>query len=744
MNSVHQLLFTLPARRPVWLLILLVLVTGWLASALPDLKLQPAFLNQLPEKHPFAEVYNRYDPLFGGGNRMVIALHQPDGDIYTAEFFNALAGLTEDVLKISGVNPATVRSLFTGNVTYREVTEFGYDGSRVVPKAYNGSSAQIEQIRANVDRSREIGRSVALDQSGALVSFELVEADAQSGQRLDYAELGATLEQIRHRYQQDGFQVRMTGFAPFVLALMSATNQVLLLMAVSLLLLLGAISWQLRSVPAAVAIVAAVTMGITWQLGLVALAGIALDPLSMLVPGLLFLFAATLALLLYRHWRADSSALSDDAVQQQQACSSLFAGGVAPVTVTLLLVAAILALSRNSDVPLIRQFVELGLIGLASLWAALLIGLPTLLVLLAKPQPLVEETATSTGSWTIRRTTVWVSLLLALVVGVLCRQLLTTGDPAASAASQLAADSRYNRETLALQQDYRFGVDQLTIVAESTRDGCLEFDVLHTIDRLIWQLRDLPEVRMVYGLPVYMKLSSIGHHEGFLRFFGYAREARGNSVNTWGTELRDKLYDQTCSTMPIRIFPVNHGGQTLRRIVEVAERFIAQQNNDRLQFRLAIGNAAIRVAANDRVSVLESGFLITALLAGMVVVGFATFNLARGLLLLVMVPLAASGIYLALLLAGQGLTVTTLPTVALLLGWGCVPLLSAIFNRSAQFQALLRSGSMALLVPAVALLPWLFSPLQYQVTTGLVTLLALVAFVVISRYLLPRWWHAVR
>ncbi|MBL4622607.1 MAG: hypothetical protein JKY89_09430 [Immundisolibacteraceae bacterium] len=725
-------LFSLPARRPLLILVLLVLITGWLGNHALQLTLQPGFLNELPSKHPFAATYHEYNPQFGGGNVVVIALAELNGNIYSPTFMTALGDLTQAVLQINGVDPSTVSSLFTGNVTYREVTEYGYDGARVIPKAYDGSAAQIEQIRDNINRSREIGRLVALEQDGALIRFELAEID-RDGSALDYRQVGVALDNIRDSFESQGLEVRIIGFAPFVLAMIAAVEQVLLLMAVSLLVLVLVIGIKTGRVGAALAIAISPAFAVVGQLGLIAVTGGTVDPLSMLTPFLLYLFGVAVAWQLYGYWQADSGTAADG-------CANLLLKGAAPTLVVLLMLGGGLSLSLNSDLPLVVDFVSSTLLGLVPLAVALLVILPALMSFWVEPLPQLDETSPSDSTNSRSAFSTIVIVVLVVAVGLFARTQVRIGDDAGSGATQLSVDSRYNRDVDAILDDYLFGVDQLTLVAKSGRDGCLEFDVLHTVDRLIWELRNLPEVRSVYALPVYMKLSSIGHHEGFLRFYGYARQARGNTVNTWGTELRDKLYDPKCGVMPIRVFPVNHAESTLRKILDTAQQFADHNSTDAVSFEFALGNAAIRAAANDRVESVEFGLLIALALIGAAAVGLFSLNLLSVGPALLVFAAAASGIYPLLLLFDLGLNLTTLPAISIGLGWSLIVVAFASFARPGDVARIARVGGNAAIAVALALLPWLLAELRFQLTTGLLLTGFLLWIGLVGRFLLPRLW----
>ena len=50
-----------------------------------------------------------------------------------------------------------MRSLWTPNVRWTEVTEEGFEGDKVIDARYDGSPEAMERLRANVLRSGELG-----------------------------------------------------------------------------------------------------------------------------------------------------------------------------------------------------------------------------------------------------------------------------------------------------------------------------------------------------------------------------------------------------------------------------------------------------------------------------------------------------------------------------------------------------------------------------------------------------------
>src|SRR5205823_12723467 len=202
-------------HRTLWLAVFGVLTLLFAASA-SRLAVDAGFNKMVPLKHPYMQVYREYEKVFGGANRVAIALMQSEGDIFTKPYMAKLKALTDDVFLLNGIDRPSVKSLFTPNTRFIEVIEEGFSGGNVIPATFSGTDADLATVRANVNKSTEVGRTVATDFSGALVSAGLLEIDPQTGKRLDYFSVASKLEQLRARYSSDRHGVHIIGFAKAV------------------------------------------------------------------------------------------------------------------------------------------------------------------------------------------------------------------------------------------------------------------------------------------------------------------------------------------------------------------------------------------------------------------------------------------------------------------------------------------------------------------------------------------------
>src|SRR5690606_30147396 len=122
-------------------------------------------------EHEFIQNYFKHqDDLASLGNVVRIAVETTgDDDIFTAEFQAQLRAITDEVFYIPGVNRSGLRSLWTPNVRWSQVTEEGFVGGPVIPDDWNASQESLDKLRDNVLRSGEVGNLVGNNFKSALI-----------------------------------------------------------------------------------------------------------------------------------------------------------------------------------------------------------------------------------------------------------------------------------------------------------------------------------------------------------------------------------------------------------------------------------------------------------------------------------------------------------------------------------------------------------------------------------------------
>jgi len=321
-------------------------------------------------------------------------------------------------------------------------------------------------------------------------------------------------------------------------------------------------------------------------------------------------------------------------------------------------------------------------------------------------------------------------------------QSLIIGDSEAG-APEFWQDAQYNQDIKSIISNFNIGIDELTVIAETPRDGCTTFGVMQTIDRFVWHVSNVEGVQAVATLSSVMKDRNVGNNEGHIKFFGLPRTAAGLGSAMRNIELNQKLFNDTCEAMPVRVFLWDHKAPTLRRVVEAVENFEepTQGEGAKVKFQLASGPAGVMAATNEAVSRAELT-MMGALFVTVGILCYLTFLSWRASLC-ILLPLALVSILAnaVMVMLNIGLKVSTLPVVALGVGVGVdygiylfartqANIRRGLALKEAYYEGLKQAGTAVIFTAStmsIGVATWFFSELKFQSDMGV--LLAYMFFV---------------
>ncbi|MFU8856586.1 MAG: efflux RND transporter permease subunit [Deferrisomatales bacterium] len=740
-SSVVPALERLVFRRRPLVIGLFAVVTAFMAVSATNLRVDAGFEKLLPLQHEYMQTFIQYRDEFGGANRVLIALMAKEGDIYTPEFFEVLKDATDEVFFIPGVDRTRVSSLFTPNVRFTEVVEDGISGGNVVPDDFRNTAEDLEQVRQNVLKSSYVGRLVANDFTGAIISAELLEIDPNTGERLDYLGVAALLEEnIRRRFESDSVDVHIIGFAKVIGDITAGARRVVLFFAITfaitaLLVYVYAMRPKLAVMPLVCSVVAVV-----WQLGLLPLLGYGMDPMGILVPFLVFAIGVSHGVQMVS---ANGAEVFDGADGFTAATNSfrrlLIPGGIALASDTIGFITI-----RLIDVQVIQDMAVTASLGVGSIILTNLVLLPVLLSYATYDDAFRERIRRRServnrgwrrlGFLTERRPAAWILTGAAglFAFGAWKGSDVKIGD-LHRGVPELRADSRYNRDSEVISERFSIGVDILTVIVETVPEGCVDYEIMTTVDRFEWHMRNVEGVQSVVGLPGIAKVITSGWNEGSLKWRELSRNQLVLVQSVTYVPTSSGLLNADCSVLPVLVFTEDHKAETIDRVVAAVKGFQAASGSDRLNFRLAASNVGVMAATNEEVKASQFPILLY-VFGAVVALCLATFRSVRGTLCIV-VPLALVSLLAYALMAALeiGLKVSTLPVVALGVGVG-VDYGIYIYSRfrelldrglpigEAYFTTLRRTGNGVVFTGAtlaIGVATWIFSPLKFQADMGI-------------------------
>ena len=725
-------------RRRVPMIIVLGLITAFLGYHASFLKMDPGFTKSIPLGHPYMETYTKYTDQFGGANVIIVALMQKEGDIFNVDFFKTLETATSDVLFIKGVDRSSVTSLFTPNVDYVLVNEEGFAGHRVVEPDFKPNQENIEQVRRNLLVSQHVGRLVSHDFRGALIRAELVDKDPATGKPLDYTEVATALEQIRERYTSPNVEVRIIGFAKFIDDVINGALGVLLFFGIAVVITAVMLYFYSNSVQ----ITALAVTAVVWQLGLVRLLGYGIDPLSILVPFLILAIGVSHAIQMTNTWKLEILNGANARTAAREAFNKLFIPG----TTALLANAVGFAVIMIIDIDIIQELGITASIGVAVMVATNKFMLPVLLSYASMSPRTVERIRNRIlvqekpffrflASFADRKKGSVVILVSVILLGFgwWQWQSLVIGDSEAG-APEFWPEARYNQDIKAIINNFRVGIDELTVIAEMPRDGCTTYGMMKTVDRFVWHVGNVEGVQSVASLSSVMRDRNVGNNEGHIKFSELPRTAPGLGSAMRNIELNQKLFNDTCEAIPIRVFLWDHKAPTLTRVVKAIEDFQKPTEGDgaKVSFRLASGPAGVMAATNEAVEHAEL-LMMGALFVAVGILCYLTFLSWRASLC-ILLPLALVSILAnaVMVMLNIGLKVSTLPVVALGVGVGVdygiylfartqANIRNGLSLKDAYYEGLKQAGTAVIFTAttmSVGVATWFFSDLKFQSDMG--------------------------
>lgn len=818
-SIVARLSDVLIGRRGI-LTVVFTAITLFFGYSATNVRLDPGFLKLIPVKHEYMKTMMEYLQDFSGANTLLVNLRwKGEGDLYNAEFLEAMRKATDEVFFIPGVNRTHVTSIFTPNTYYIEITEDGFKGAPVVPAKFSGQPEELDQVRHNVGLSGQVGLIVSTDQKSALIRADLQDYDPkkpQDEQRVDYWGVQLKLEEIRGRFESPtkyvyklkadhppfkagdvvnegyvdyGWQMRfqtfnvlpkvtaesgealqpiaikgseltvettknaeynanievnIIGFARLLGDVIKGLLGVFAFFALAFVITLVQLYIYSRSIRLTIAAIVVALLPVLWLIGLLPLIGFGIDPMSILVPFLIFSIGVSHAVQMTSAWRMEVVRGASSVEAARQSFRNLFVPGAVALLTNALGFAVIMLI----DIPIVHELGITACLGVLLMIATNKMILPILLTRItleesSRKHSLKVPSARTAAMWNAiakcaepKCALIVFGVSLVLLAGsTWLSRSMVIGD-SGKGVPELRKDSRYNRDNDVIGNNYLIGTDVLTIIVEAPNfegDSCLHYPVVSTIDKFELFVRGIEGVQSVTGVAGVGKLVISAFNEGNPRWRALPRTQVGLSTGSRAFDPNLGLNKEGCKAIQILVFMKNHDGALIAHAVSEIKKFIAANPVEGVKLRLATGNVGVMAATNEAVGEAEERMLL-AIFGALILLCLLTFRSVKAVIC-VIVPLAMVSIFCNALMAamGIGLKVATLPVVALGVGVGVdygIYLFERIQHemndgkefRDAFYEAMRQRGSAAVftaITMAIGVGTWTLSALKFQADMGL-------------------------
>ncbi|MBQ0741906.1 MAG: RND family transporter [Pseudomonas sp.] len=740
---IERLIFN---NRMIVLLIFAV-ITALLGYQAAQVKPDTSFEKMIPLKHPYiVNMMEHQNDLANLGNSIRIAVAIEDGDIFSTEYMETLKRINDEVFFLPGVDRSNLRSLWTPNVRWTAVTEYGFDGGPVANRPAYLNEEDLEQLRENVLKSGEIGRLVANNFKSTIIEVPLQEYypnpdDQGELLRLDYGDFSRQLEEkIRSEFQAENpnISIHIVGFAKKVGDLIEGIMLVVMFFGGALVITFVLLMIFTRCLKSSLTTLACSVIAVIWQLGLLRSLGFGLDPYSILVPFLVFAIGISHGVQIINGMAIEYAHADDANTAARRAFRSLYIPGIVALVsdavgfITLLLI----------EIEVIRELGIAASIGVGVIILTNLMLLPILMSYIGISKRAVERNRDMSS----RPQKLWlavakfahpkvapVSIVLAVIAfgfGIYHGKNVEIGD-LDPGAPELRPDSRYNLDNDFIISNYSTSSDVLVVMVSTPPEMCSAYGTMEAIDQLEWRMQNVPGVQSAVSMVTVAKQVIMGNNEGNLRWQTLSRNQ--DNLNNAISRAPTGMFNAACSLAPVMLYLEDHKADTLSRVTAEVEEFAAEYNTDELEFKLAAGNAGIEAATNVVIEASQTKMLLT-VYAVVILMCLVTFRSIRAVMCII-IPLALTSVLANALMAflGIGVKVATLPVIALGVGIG-VDYGIYIYSRletylrqglplqEAYYETLKTTGKAVTFTGftlAIGVATWIFSAIKFQADMGI-------------------------
>jgi predicted RND superfamily exporter protein len=742
MTNIIKSIETFVFRYRLAVIFAFVLATIFLGFQASQLKLDAGFTKNIPLNHEYMQNYMKHSKDFGGANSVLVAVCDKQQTIYNQSFFDTLKNVHDQFFFINGIDRSLVKSIYSSSTRFTEIVEGGFAGGPVIPADFNSSHPDaLEKVASNIEKAGIVGRLVSDDFKCAMVSGQLLDLDPNTGEKLSTLAFAEDLEnQIRKPFENEHVSIHIIGFAKMIGDVADGAKDVVIFFAIAMaitgiLVYFFCKSLMLTFIPLLCSVIAVI-----WQLGLLTLLGFGLDPMSILVPFLVFAIGISHGVQMINSLGKEVIAGSSVKMAAQSAFRTLLIpGGVALLSDTIGFMTLLVI-----DIGIIRELAITASMGVAVIILTNLVLLPVLMSYLKLDKKYKQKFAGKE----VRSDKFWDTIAacsspkVAMVILVVTLALfgfgwvqslkMKIGDLHAGAPA-LHENSRYNQDTFLITDKFAISVDYLSILVETDANSCSSYEVMTAIDTLQWKISNVPGVQSAVSLASVAKIVNAGYNEGNPKWRVLPRNQATLVQDISLVPTSSGLLNGDCSVMPIIFFMQDHKAETITAVVDAIKEVRQDYETDTLKFKLASGPVGVMAAQNEAVSAAQNP-MMAYVFGAVIILCLLSFRSLRATLAVVIPLYVVSVLAQALMTYLQiGLTVSTLPVIALGVGIGVdygiyiLSIMSAKLKagmavRQAYFEALKERGSAVLFTGAtlaVGVSTWVFSSLKFQMDMGI-------------------------
>lgn len=724
-------------------LTLCFIISLFFAYQLKNLSFNTNLGDFYPLKHPYLNIQNRLNKIFGGLNQVSIAIEVKDDTILNPTTLDKVWQITNQLYLTEGINAGRVVSLSARKIKHIEASEEGF----VTERLMHDPAKSIQEI--DILKQRIVKNPLVY---GPMVSKDfkatLIQADFESN--VSSRNIFKVLQALKKEFQDANHVIYISGqpvlqgwldyYLPGILKLSFFT-----ILAMSLVLY-----YAFRSKRGVLLPMISAGMATLWGLGMTAMLGYKLTPSTVLAPFLVFALGTSHAVqfikqyyeYMSRHKRnSKAAAIKITRNLFVPAFTGLLTDGIAPFTLFFVPLGMVKSLA-----------IAIGF-GILSIFFSSIILVPNLLSFMKPPKRLEvvkEERTTLTNRimayfahLAVKKASRWIvisAFFILTFIALWGTTQIVVGDKEPG-TSLLYGNSPYNKAEKFISENFGAADPYYIFIEGKHDDALISSQALEEMDSLQRYLeKNVNGVGRSLSLVEYVKGMNMVMHAGDFREFRIPEQDQTIAEYVFLYSLTgfpgdfDPVVSPNYQFANIKVDLRDHKASTINEVIKKTDDWIKNNHtNKEVEFSYAGGNIGMLAAVNQTVApMLRINSLGTAALVVLCLVIAYGWVLGLGILFLPLIFRTA--LILGILgFLKIGLTAEIIPVIALGIGFGDdfgIYIVSRVMDelkergggvKNALMEAMSTSGKAVFftgLSLTIGIAVWMLSPILMQVRLG--------------------------
>ncbi len=672
-------------RHRLFILLLFIGITGFLFYHAVQLPVRISLEKFFPYDHPFVKLNKDLGSKFGGTNTMLIMVKSKQGSIYSPKMIDGIKKTTEYFYYKDYSLRSLAASLTLSKSKYTLGQGMGeIKMAPVFPPDFDNTQTSFEFAKKMVSQSPVFhGLLVSDDSTAALIIVEVDET------KLNYNDFRKDLLAIKNTIESDGSISLAFAGRPVLLSwIYDLSKNIYLIIGIVGILCLIILFYFFRDIYGVIAVSLVAVCCAVWGLGCMSLLHFELSPLMLILPVLISTRAISHSIQLHSRFAEECDAAGGDRlVSLDRTFYSMLIPNVSAVFTDALgfFILYLINITLLQEVAISMGIWILTLVPLSGIMMPILCTYLPYRGKRKSPSNAIFDwgkISQRIGTFSMKRTgTVFIAVAVAvlLVFSLFYARKIQVGD-VYPGSSILFPNSVYNQDTKKINDTFsKAGADGLTLFFQGGNDAIKKPETLKYLDRFErYMVENIDAASGAWSLVTALKNINMEIHDGDPKWSMIPDDEllAANLMLLFSSKNEPSEFarytDPQYEIGNTVVFFKNHIPSTIDRANKVANEFFKTNPLESKygRFYFAGGSIGLEMAVNQVVESSHAKIDLLILFTVLITCIISYRSFVGGFLLVI--PLVFANLFVTAVMAfmGVGITIDTLPVVAIGVGIG--------------------------------------------------------------------------